>query len=297
MTRLRYACLCLLVLMLGCADGGPVGTGISSLSGISGNVVSVDAANGGGGAVAGVRVSIDEAPGLETVTDAGGNFELSGNFAGAVTLRFRTGGITATEQVDVPDDSNVVLQDIVVRRGTVQIETVRVLGFFGQVALVDCDARLLLVNDRRAVPNQFLVRITEDTVLIRGDGRALRCTDIDAGNSVAVEGAVRFVDRTIAAFTLTVGPAPPGSRPPILEVRIRGRAAVISCAGGMLLLEDPATGRTRLRLSEQTAITRNGAPIACDAILLGDQVEGRGTINVRRPEVVEALALTIRPPR
>jgi hypothetical protein len=172
-----------------------------------------------------------------------------------------------------------------------------VLGFFGQVAVVDCDDRLLLVDDRRAAPNQFLVRLTEDTALIRGDGRPVRCSDVTVGSSVAVEGAVRLNDRTIAAFTLTLGPPPPGNRPPVLEVRIRGRAAVISCAGGMLLLEDPATGRTRVRLSAQTPILRNGEPVACAALQIGDQVEGRGTINVRRPEVVEALQLNVRAPR
>lgn len=297
MTRLRSIALCLLLVLAGCADGGPVGTGISSLSGISGNVVAVDD-TGTTSAAPGVRVSIDQAPGLESVTDSEGNFDLSGDFAGPVTLRFRTDSLTATQTLEVPDNSNLVLQDVVVSPGQVRFEAARVLGFFGQVAMVDCTDGTMLVNDRRQVSNQFLVRLTEDTVLVRGDGKAVACADISPGNRVAIEGAVRFVDRTITAFTVTVGPPPPGERPPVSQVRFHGRVAVVSCQGEMLLLSDPTTGRTRLRLTAQTTIVGpTGMPLTCDMIQIGDRADGGGTINVRRPEVVEAQTLVIRPPR
>jgi hypothetical protein len=299
MKRVPWILLLLLAALAGCADGGPVGTGISGASAISGNVVEVNAGGGGGGGLGvPVRVSIDEVPGLETTTDEEGNFELSGNFAGSLTVRFTAPDVTAARQFDVPDESNLVLQDVVVSRGGVAVDTVRLLGFYGQITLVDCADRIVLVNDRRPVANQFLVRLSDDTVLGRGDGRAIRCADISPGNLVAIEGAIRFADRTIEAVTLTVGPPRPGQKPPIIELRFRGRAVLVACAGGMLLLDDPNVGRTRLRLAADTMIVDAAQqPIGCAAIHVGDFIQGRGLINTRRPGVVDARFLTVQPAR
>ncbi|MBI3782353.1 MAG: hypothetical protein HY270_03020 [Deltaproteobacteria bacterium] len=282
----------------GCADGGPVGTGISSTSGISGNVVAVDTGTNGGAALGvDVRVSIDEVPGLETATDADGNFELSGDFAGLVTLRFSANGLSAAQQFDIPEASNLVLEDVVVSRRGISVDTVRLLGFYGQVSLVDCTDGTVLVNDRRTAVNQFMVHLSQGTVLTRGNGQALKCADISPGNFVAVEGVIRFAQHVIEAVTLTVGPPRPGTTPPEIEIAFRGRAVVINCGGGMLLLDDPTVGRTRLRLSADTIIGNgNQQRIACQDIAVCDSVEGRGTINTRRPGVVDAKLLVARHP-
>ncbi|HVM97621.1 MAG TPA: hypothetical protein VMT89_14600 [Candidatus Acidoferrales bacterium] len=285
---------------VGCSDGGPVGTGISGASGISGNVVSVDTGSGAGGAAAvglKVRVSIDEVPGLETETDADGNFAIDGDFSGAVTVRFTAADVSVAQQFDVPDQSNLVLEDVAITRRGITVDTVRLLGFYGQVSFVDCTDGTILVNDRRRVANQFMVQLSSGTALSRGNGQTLACADISPGNFVAVEGVVRFAQHVIEAVTLIVGLPPPGTPPPQIEIAFHGRAVVINCPGGMALLDDPTIGRTRLRLSSDTIISNgNQQRIRCQDIAVGDVVSGRGTINTRRPGVVDARILTAQPP-
>ena len=290
--------LVLLAALLGCADGGPVGSGISSLSAISGNVIADDMSGAGNGAAVGtpVRVTIDEVPNLSTSTDADGSFELSGDLPGTVTVRFTTAAVNFPVLVDVPDGSNVVMENVVISRQVV--ETVRVLGFFGQVAMVDCADGTLLVYDRRVSANQFLVRLSPDTVLARASGAAVQCQDINTGNLIAVQGTLRLSDRTIDAVTVTLGPPPPGTPPPVVDIRFHGRAAVINCPGGILLLTDPIVGRTRVKLTAQTVIANAaGERIQCEGIHAGDSVVGHGLITLRKPGVVEAIAMLVRPPR
>ena len=61
MKPFRRLSLLLLAAFLGCADGGPVGTGVSSSS-VSGTVVAVDTSGGGSAAslAAPVQVSLAE---------------------------------------------------------------------------------------------------------------------------------------------------------------------------------------------------------------------------------------------
>src|SRR2546422_9392214 len=108
-----------LVLLLGAAvclsctsGGGPVGTGISS---ISGNVVDVQtdmgaaASSGSAAALPRIQVSIDGLPDVSTMADAIGNFELSGDFTGTITLRFTVPEFMESPQLPVPADAVAVL--------------------------------------------------------------------------------------------------------------------------------------------------------------------------------------------
>ncbi|MFQ5665269.1 MAG: hypothetical protein ACE5I7_02440 [Candidatus Binatia bacterium] len=302
MKRFRIAWLILLAAALGCAgaDGGPVGTGISAS--ISGNVIDVQAASttdtaGGAAMLPPVQVSIDEQPGVGTTTDDNGNFELSGDFAGALTLRFAVPDFQVTQPLDVPAGSAIVLQDIELRPSGVEAQAVRQLGLRGRVDLVDCTDGTLLVHDRRDPDTQFLIRLLPDTSLTRGRGESVTCADIRRGDNVVIEGAIRFrTDRTIAALTVALAPPPPPSgRRPIRDVPFVGDVAAINCDAGFIVIDD-SSQRSRLRLSRTTLVTRpDGTPLRCGDLGLGDRVEGRGQIMLRMPGVIEATRIIARP--
>jgi hypothetical protein len=291
----RVILCAVLAMILGCAaDGGSTGTGISAI--VSGNVVQVDSSQDGANDLPAVHVSIDEVPGVEATTDEEGTFELSGDFAGSLTLRFSTADLSVTQAIDVPAGSVIVLEDITVRRPAVRIGTARQLGFFGTVALVDCAAGEVVVDDRGASPRQFLVRLSNDTAIIRGDGGTAECTEIGAGDEIAVEGAIRFSDRTIDAATLTLDPGRPGNPSPLIELRFRGEITLINCESGMIMIDAPS-GMARLRLSaESEIIDLDRHPIECSELMVGERVEGRGIIRVRRPGVIDVIGVRVLPP-
>jgi len=278
-------------LLPGCSDGGPVGTGIAS--GISGNIVSVESASGAG-STSGVRVSVDSDSSFETTTDAEGNFELTGELSGEVAVRFTTPEYSAEQLIDVPEGSSVLLRDLTLRAGMVDLPPPTVLGFIGQIVLVDClsDRPSLLVNDRRATPHQLLVRIDANTDIARGNGEALTCSNINVGTTVAIQGALNLRERTMVAVTITVGPPPPGTPSPVRELRFRGPILVINCAQGQLLLNDEQ--RTRLRL--EPGVTRLRDPqnqtLPCASLRPGDIVAGVGEVTTRRPGVITAKEVT-----
>ena len=150
---LRASALLLCAVLAGCAgggiaaDGGPIGTGITAS--VAGNVVAVVASSDAAQATAldlpAVTVSIDEVPGVETVTDTEGNFALDGDFAGEVTVRFRSGDVEGTQRVDVPTGALVVLADVVVAPGQIDAEAGRQVGFLAHVLSADCGAGELVV--------------------------------------------------------------------------------------------------------------------------------------------------------
>src|SRR5262249_62088274 len=118
MNRLRLLVVFCCAVWLGCSsDGGPVGTGISSTSAISGNIVAVQttgtvASDSTAPLLPPITVSIDGVPDARTMADSGGNFVLSGDFEGALTLRFTVPQYQVTQPLDVPAGSAIVLQDI-----------------------------------------------------------------------------------------------------------------------------------------------------------------------------------------
>lgn len=288
MKPLRVLLLFALCLQIGCgSDGGPVGTGIAS--GISGNVVAVESSTGGA-STSGVRVTVGGENGVEATTDEDGNFEVTGDFAGPVAVRFTTPEYSSEEVVDVPDGATVVMRDVTLREGEIELPPPTVLGFYGQITLVDCsgDTQTILVNDRRAMPNQILVRINANTDIARGSGEPLTCRQLSVGNAVAIQGALLLRERTMLAITITVGPPPPGTAPPVRDLRFRGPILVINCPQGQLLLNDEQ--RTRLRLEPGVTQIRNAQNqlLRCVDLHPGDTIAGVGEITTRRPGVIIA---------
>ncbi|HVN86871.1 MAG TPA: hypothetical protein VMW17_18730 [Candidatus Binatia bacterium] len=244
-----------------------------------------------------VQVTIDEVPDIETTTDSDGNFVLSGDFSGMITLRFVAPGMTATQPIDVPAGSTTVIEDVMLAPQRVEANAIRVLGFYGQVALVDCTAGEILVNDRHPTANQFMIRLSSDTVLIRGNGQALQCSDIHVNDLIAVEGVVRQSDRTVGAVTLTISPGQPGQPGPKQPLRFVGDVLVINCSSGMLLIDDATIGQSRLRISNTTRIVdASQRPVSCTQIVAGAHVSGQGTILVRQPGVIDVLSMTVTAP-
>lgn len=299
------ASLLLLAAVAGCsggggfaADGGPIGTGITAA--VAGNVVAVVASSETEQVTAlalpEVDVSIDEAPGLATTTDAEGNFALDGDFAGEVTVRFRSGDVEATQVVDVPTGALVVLADVVVSPGRIEAEAGRQVGFLGRVLEVDCTAGVLVVEDERTEARPFTILLIDDTRIVRRDGSAAACADVTAGDRVAIDGVFSPDSGTgsdLTALSVTIG-ADRGERPDVVEdVPFAGFVAAVRCAAGTLTVAD-ADQRTRLRLGADTAVVdRSGAPLACDAIAVGDRVAGLGRLRVRQPGAIEATSLVV----
>jgi len=300
MIRVRTIWLALLAAAFGCATsgGGPVGTGISS-STVSGNVVAVQttsvAASGSAAALPRIEVSIDEVPGLSTTADTDGNFELGGDFSGAITLRFTTPQFEVTQPLDVPAGSAVVLSDISLRPDAVDPGSTRQLDFRGVVDLIDCTSGEVLVHDQRDMgePNQFMVRLENDTTLLSADGQARTCADIQAGNTIAVEGLVQVSDRTIIAVRITLAPPPSGGPQPTRPVHFSGQIVSVDCATGIVVLDDNHDGQSRLQLSASTTISgAGGRRLQCSDLAPNDPVGGDGVIRLQRPGVIEVQALT-----
>ena len=296
------ALLILAVVFLGCADGGPVGTGISSSS-VSGMVVSVDTTAGGGTAslTAPVQVSVVESPSIATTTDAAGNFDLVGQFSGSVTLRFDTPQAEATAALEVPLAAEIDLGEIRLRPGFVSFNKPQVRRFFGQISFVDCSTKVpgaaeILVNDRKAMANQFMVRVTPATVIVAADGQDVQCTQLRNGDRVSIEGVMNS-DRTIGAITLTLSPPPPGRPQPVTQLNFAGIVGVVNCASGMIELFDDKAGQSRLRLSDDSGLVNPILqPLQCSDIQVGDRLEGTGLVKARRPDVVQVVTAIVQPP-
>lgn len=304
MTRLRPLCSLLCLLLAGCAaDGGPVGTGIAA---IRGNVAAVDLAAdlpapvpAAGALPFRVTVSLDEVPGIRDTTDPEGNFTLRGAFAGTLTLRFRGPGLDVAMPVDVPAASVVVLENIRLRRQAVEPAVVRALDFVGSIALVECSgatAGELLVDDRAPGRNQFLVRLSADTVLTGPDGRRLECAVLRPGTLVRLAGeAGRRGQRTIDATEIVVDPPRPVPRADAVRpVRLVGTVVTVDCAGGLVELAT-LTGTTRVRLTPTTQILAAApggpvpaAPLRCADIIPGSRVDGSGMLSLAAPGTITA---------
>jgi hypothetical protein len=300
----QCAVAALLGCLIGCAggissDGGPIGTGI--VASVAGNVVAVVddgsvAQDGASPGVPAVAVSIDEVSGAETTTDAAGNFAIDGEFAGALTLRFRASGVEATQTIDVPAGALVVLADVVVAPGQIDAEAGRQVGFIARVLEVDCAARLLHVEDEHDPPGPFSVLLLDETRLVRRGGAALSCAEIAPGQRVAIDSLFEPAagpGAVVTALAVTVG-AERGERPDVVEdVPFLGFVAAVRCDAGILTVAD-SSQRTRLRLTARTVLARgDGSALACAAIAVGDRVSGLGRLRVRQPGVIEATSVVV----
>jgi hypothetical protein len=297
--------LLLLAFVAGCAsssDGGAVGSGISAAM-VSGNIVAVASSDsslrqrqGAGAAVEPVVVTIDEAPAVFGAADAEGNFLLSGNFSGSITVRFSTPTFTATQPLDVPAGSAVILQDISIRPGVVRIANLRQLHFFGTVAFTGCDSNVVVVNDRNPTPNQFLVWL-DDTAILNADGDALACADLRNGQSLSVQGTIDLSTRSMTALVIEVAPPTPAAPQLTEQVRFVGTIRVVNCDSAMILLAG-LTGTSRVRLSPSTVLEEGaaGQPLTCQDLVAGDTLDGQGLINIRDPGVIDAQTVTVTAP-
>ncbi|MBY0279128.1 hypothetical protein K2Z84_27660 [Candidatus Binatia bacterium] len=299
----RVVSLALLACLAGCAgggissDGGPIGTGITAS--VAGNVVAVVASSDATQATAldlpAVTVSIDEV-GVETSTDAEGNFSLDGDFAGALTVRFRSGDVEGTQQVDVPTGALVVLADVVVAAGQVDAEAGRQVGFLARVLRTDCAASELVVEDDRKEPRQFLVRLVDDTRFVRRDGSDASCGDVAQRAQIAIDGVFApdsGTGSTVTALSITLG-AERGTRPDVVDdVPFAGIVAQVRCAAGTLTVAD-AEQRTRVRLDAETTIRdRSGATLTCADVGVGDRVAGLGRLRVKQAGAIDATTLVV----
>jgi len=296
MKRVRILWLLPIIALIGCADGGPVGTGVSGAS-ISGNVVEVSDST----SVSGVEVSVDEVPGVVTTTDDQGDFELAGNFSGNLTLRFQAPQQDpATLPIEMPAGGQLGLNDIQIRSGMAQVGNIELRKFFGLVAFVDCTpdtgAAEILVDDHRAMgPHQFMVHVSAEAVILDRAGNPLTCDDIKPREQISVAGRVRS-DLTIQAFSLVVNPPAPGQPQPVDQRKFGGTVAVVNCHSGLLLIFDDEIGEARLNL-KNTSLIKDAAlqPLSCNAISVGDRVDGRGVIVARRPGVFDVIEMTVTP--
>jgi hypothetical protein len=298
MKSVRILWLLPIIALIGCADGGPVGTGISGAS-ISGNVIEVSNST----SVSGVEVSVDEVPGVATTTDDQGDFQLTGDFSGNLTLRFQPPQQSAaTLSIEMPAGGELGLNDIQIRSGMAQVGNIELRKFFGVVAFVDCTpdstgGAEIGVDDHRAMmgPHQFLVRVSAEAVILDREGNALTCADIKPRAQISVAGRVRN-DMTIQAFSLVLNPPAPGQPQPVDQRKFGGTVAVVNCHSGLLLIFDDEIGEARLNL-KNTSLIKDAAlqPLSCSAIGVGDRVDGRGVIVARRPGVFDVIEVTVTP--
>jgi hypothetical protein len=292
-----YALVFAVSWLVGCAgaDGGPIGTGITAS--VAGNVVAVveDASAAVEGSVfelPEIIVSIDGLAGVETTTDADGNFVLEGDFAGELNLRFRAPGVEAAREIDVPTGALVVLSDVVLAPGEIDVEAGRQVGLVARVVSLDCASGVLeLEDDRGRPPGRFSVQLLEETLLLRHDAGEIACAQIATGENVSVDGVFDpdpDAQEGLTALSVTAGVSG-SSRSEVVEgVPFLGFASAIDCLGGTLTVAD-ASQRTRLRLTNDTEIVRrSGAAIGCGELAVGDRVAGLGRLRVRRPGRIEA---------
>lgn len=299
---MRFGRLCLLacVALLGCAssEGGVTGTGVSA---VSGNIVLVsDQSDASVTLPFPVRVTIAEAPGIESTTDADGVFQLSGAFSGAITLQFANaieGVPIGPLTLEVPVGSQTILENIVIRTTgpeaeRVQPQAVRQFDVFGRVDMVDCDADgtgVVLVTDQGRPPRQVLVRLTPDTEIAARDGAPLTCGDLRASDTVRVSGLLRRDDGSIIALLIVVGsPRPPKPEPTPRPERLRGVVEGVTCARGLIEIEQRGADPVRriVRLTDGTEFLCEGGvpdPCDCSAIDIGAQIAVAGTIFPSRP--------------
>jgi hypothetical protein len=302
----RIGALALLLLSLtvaGCAsssDGGPVGSGISA-SMVSGNIVAIGSPSpsryqgqNAGATLEPVLVSIDEAPTVIGETDADGNFLLSGAFSGQVTVRFSTAEFSAVLPLNVPLGSVVVLQDVVIRPSSVQIGSALQLSFSGTVAATDCDSKVLVVNDRKPTPDDFLVWLSVDTSIIDASGEALACATLQEGQSLCVQGAINVSSSWTTALAIEVEPSAQCTPKQFEEIRVLGTIHIVNCGSGMISLDGP-TGTSRVLLSPSTVLegATDQQPLTCQDLSVGDTLDGQGLINIRNPGVIDAETLTV----
>ena len=288
------------------SEGGVTGTGLTAISGNI-TVVREESVSGRDDALPfPIRVTIAEFPDITSTTDAEGIFQLSGEFAGAVTLRFSNatdGAEIGPLPIEVPAGSQTVLENIEIHTAAppperVQPQAVRQFDVFGHADLIECDvdgSGTLLLSDDGRPPRQFMVALTADTEIVRRGGAPLTCADVRPGAALSVEGLLRRSDQTIIALRVVVAaPRPPRPGPSPRPERLRGVVHSVSCERGVIQVDQGGTldpVRRLVRLSEGTEFRCQPdaqPPCDCSAVAIGAPIGVAGTIFPERPGQVQA---------
>jgi hypothetical protein len=292
------AMVLLMATLMGCADGGPVGSGIGS-SALAGNVLEVINLDGSSSSAADepVTVLVEGMPELTDTTDENGDFAISGSFSGAVALSFVTAEYSVGEAFVVPAGSTVILEDVQVTPGEVNVARIRVERFFGDIQGIACsatDAADLIVHDRRTALNEVAVKVTPDTVVVGPNGEDIGCTPALVDAKVVVEGVVRRDSETnqpyVLALVIVVNPPLAGQPRPIVKVSFSGVVTLINCEQepASIFFVDDVIGEARLRLSAAAStIGDTQQAVGCADIQPGDRVEGVGFARSIRLEVIQ----------
>ena len=297
--------------LVGCAssEGGVTGTGVSA---ISGNIVLVSDQQAPAAAALPfpIRVSIVEAPEVETTTEDG-TFELMGSFSGAVTLDFANatdGTQIGPLALEIPAGSQTVLENIEIHLAAppderLQPRAVRQFDVFGRVDQIECNAdgsglaQILVDSAQR---HQILVTLTPETDIVNRRGTELGCGDIGRGAAVRVEGFVRRNDQSLIALVVVVAPArAAGPGPAPRPERARGTVDGVDCARGLVSIDQETDGdsvRRIVRLTETTEFQcdqESSAACDCGAIVVGAPIGVDGVIFPERPGQISAELVVI----
>jgi hypothetical protein len=139
-------------------------------------------------------VRLEDDPRIEDTTSAEGDFTLTGDFAGPVTLRFENPGgrVLARLPVDVPAGATVEVADIEIDPqlpNGARPREVRQRNFVGRISEVDCALPGFVLDDD--ISRAFRVRILAETeIRLRPGDRLGTCADLRRGDFARVEGVV-----------------------------------------------------------------------------------------------------------
>jgi hypothetical protein len=291
--------LLLALFLAGCAsEGGVTGTGLSAS--LAGNVSVTDQSGE-------VEVSIDGRDDLRAVTDADGNFEIEGEFAGDVTVEFvdsSTGERLGDLPLNVPPGSTTVLEKVVIAPGEeepVRPEIIRQLGVFGRVALVECDPSgggILLLDARQTDGGgaQIMVRLLADTRIGTTEDTLLNCAELSPGNLVEIQG-VQLSDRTIVALVIVRVQERPMPRD-VFQIEASGSVNGVNCERGViqavvLSFEKPIVANVGLTDSTRLLCGEEMVPCRCEDIRLRDFIFSKGFVSTGSPAAMRAEVVVV----
>lgn len=318
-TRAAGAALLSMALLLGCgggisSDGGVVGSGISA---VSGNVVGVQLDSSADAAAASasplslppIRVSTEEDPDAVTDVDpTDGSFRLDVHATGQVHLVFAVDSaqpITAILELDLPDNSEVVLQDVEVLGGEVFVRQ-KPLNFVGYVQSLDCASGRIEVVDRNpngsSLPNLFVLYLPEDGVRF-DDVPPIECSQIRIGDRLGVHAAFlrgRETEDDVPTIDgVEVELDPPAGPPESIPMQRKGTLVQADCAGGELKLQEMRRQfadvfNARISPTTQFVCGDEACAHGCADLKPGDNLEIRGRSALGRPDTVQADLVTVR---
>ncbi len=286
--------------LVGCSsEGGVTGTGISAI--VAGNVSSVD----GETPRSGIEVSIESAERISAVTDESGNFELTGSFAGEVSVRFRRDS-NAMDLGDlrlvVPAGSTTLLEDVVIDRNQpqgVRVTVVRQGAVVGVISSAVCNALAGVLELALDAEDQRVgVRLSDTTIIRRANGGVLECEDLRIGDRVEATGVLLSNGRRLASrVVITERAARPRQE---FDVEFGGSVNGFDCARNrirVLVRTAPESFVATVRIDRRSELVcsdgESPSPCSCEDINVGDVIQVRGVASVANPEAVVAASILV----